>query len=321
MADRRRVDDRPGPDGWATTHSRPASMSAASRWTTINFTDQEGHIQVQGDLPFDPVDAKTYPTRYTRTDGGPRTPRSATRSLRCSSRTNGSRCGGLTLNLGVRWDYEAGHWITRRHRQPGTTNRCGVRPVAAQEGRRSAAAMASTNDQVFLAIARTALQAQTGSGNRHCEPRISRSVRDQSSREDQHGDPRSHDHAACRQNRDAEHESRSRGDSARAPLARCRWQLTACGLAAASARHPRPELSESRSGIAEAAGSAVCAGQLSGGVWPFWYRALLIGVQQRHTRRYSLSAAYTLSSTERDTEDFNFVPQDQRTTPPIAVRA
>jgi hypothetical protein len=29
-------------------------------------------------------------------------------------------------------------------------------------------------------------------------------------------------------------------------------------------------------------------------------------------RRYSLSVAYTLSSTERDTEDSNFVPQDQR---------
>jgi hypothetical protein len=42
------------------------------------------------------------------------------------------------------------------------------------------------------------------------------------------------------------------------------------------------------------------------------YRALQIGVQKRHSRRHSYAVAYTLSRSERDTEDWDFVPQDQR---------
>jgi hypothetical protein len=42
------------------------------------------------------------------------------------------------------------------------------------------------------------------------------------------------------------------------------------------------------------------------------YRALLIGVQKPHWRRYSYAVAYTLSRAERDTEDWDFMPQDQR---------
>ena len=42
------------------------------------------------------------------------------------------------------------------------------------------------------------------------------------------------------------------------------------------------------------------------------YRALLIGVQKPHSRHYSYAVAYTLSRAERDTEDWDFMPQDQR---------
>ena len=42
------------------------------------------------------------------------------------------------------------------------------------------------------------------------------------------------------------------------------------------------------------------------------YRAFLIGVQKQHSRRYSYAVAYTLSRADRDTEDWDFVPQDQR---------
>jgi hypothetical protein len=45
------------------------------------------------------------------------------------------------------------------------------------------------------------------------------------------------------------------------------------------------------------------------------YRALLIGVQKPHSRRDSYAVAYTLSRAERDTEDWDFVPQDQRDWP------
>ena len=42
------------------------------------------------------------------------------------------------------------------------------------------------------------------------------------------------------------------------------------------------------------------------------YRALLIGIQKPHSHRYSYAVAYTLSRAERDTEDWDFMPQDQR---------
>jgi hypothetical protein len=43
-----------------------------------------------------------------------------------------------------------------------------------------------------------------------------------------------------------------------------------------------------------------------------WYRALLVGVQKRHTRKHSYGVAYTLSRSERDTEDWEFFAADQR---------
>jgi hypothetical protein len=42
-----------------------------------------------------------------------------------------------------------------------------------------------------------------------------------------------------------------------------------------------------------------------------WYKALQTQVVRRHANRYSFSVAYTLSESERDTEDFNFTAQDQ----------
>ena len=43
-----------------------------------------------------------------------------------------------------------------------------------------------------------------------------------------------------------------------------------------------------------------------------WYTALQVGVEKRLSNNYSYNIAYTLGETERDTEDFNFFPMDQR---------
>jgi len=43
-----------------------------------------------------------------------------------------------------------------------------------------------------------------------------------------------------------------------------------------------------------------------------WYTALQMGVEKRFSNRHSYTIAYTLGQTERDTEDFNFFPVDQR---------
>ena len=43
-----------------------------------------------------------------------------------------------------------------------------------------------------------------------------------------------------------------------------------------------------------------------------WYTGLQVGIEKRLAARHSYTIAYTLSETERDTEDFNFFPADQR---------
>jgi TonB dependent receptor-like, beta-barrel len=43
-----------------------------------------------------------------------------------------------------------------------------------------------------------------------------------------------------------------------------------------------------------------------------WYTGLQASLKRLHANRYSYFVAYTLSSSERDTEDFRFAPQDQR---------
>ena len=43
-----------------------------------------------------------------------------------------------------------------------------------------------------------------------------------------------------------------------------------------------------------------------------WYTGLQVGIEKRLSQRHTYTIAYTLSETERDTEDFNFFPMDNR---------
>lgn len=43
-----------------------------------------------------------------------------------------------------------------------------------------------------------------------------------------------------------------------------------------------------------------------------WYTGLQVGIEKRLSARHTYTVAYTLGKTERDTEDFNFFPADQR---------
>lgn len=46
-----------------------------------------------------------------------------------------------------------------------------------------------------------------------------------------------------------------------------------------------------------------------------WHTGLQVGIEKRPSARHSYSVAYTLGETERDTEDFNFFPVDQHNYP------
>ena len=43
-----------------------------------------------------------------------------------------------------------------------------------------------------------------------------------------------------------------------------------------------------------------------------WYTGLQVGIEKRLSARHTYTVAYTLSETERNTEDFNFFPMDNR---------
>ena len=62
---------------------------------------------------------------------------------------------------------------------------------------------------------------------------------------------------------------------------------------------PRPDTSFGRIIVRESKGHS-------------WYRALQLGVETQPLRGHMFSAAYTLASAERDTEDWDFLPYDQR---------
>jgi hypothetical protein len=61
----------------------------------------------------------------------------------------------------------------------------------------------------------------------------------------------------------------------------------------------RPDLSVQRVTAVESRGNS-------------WYRGVQIGLEKRHAHGHSYTVSYTLSTSERDTEDYTFVPQDQR---------
>ncbi len=297
--------------GWIGDHTFKTGIDV--NWVEVDYDqlqDRDGTFRFETDLPFDPLDPRSYPTRYTRTDGDRRTTTRDT-IIALFLQDQWRPGGGLTLNLGVRWDYEDAIGVS------GDVDNVAPRlGIAFDPWRRGTTSFRASygiyHDQAFLAIARTALQARTGTGIVVVNPGLPGSLRAQSSERINAGDPGTHDDAACRQHGDALHTADHRGHptgAARHDVARRRRRV---GSRPTSARHARPELSGSQPGLSAATDplfAQVNAVETSG---RSWYRALQIGLVQRHTRRFSFSTAYTLSSSQRDTEDSNFVPQDQR---------
>ncbi len=81
------------------------------------LTDHDGTFRFESDLPFDPLDARTYPSRYTRTDRRSVRPLSTTPIVALFVQDQWrARCAGLTLNLGAPVGLRAVIWRARRHR-------------------------------------------------------------------------------------------------------------------------------------------------------------------------------------------------------------
>ena len=131
-----------------------------SRFKQLN--DRDGTFRFETDLPFDPLVASTYPSRYTRTSGEPFAEIDDT-VVAVFVQDQWRPRNWLTMNLGLRWDYE---------RSPGMReDRDNIAPRVAvaldpwQTGRTSfRGSYGVYYDQVFLSIARDGLQAETATG-------------------------------------------------------------------------------------------------------------------------------------------------------------
>jgi hypothetical protein len=297
--------------GWIGDHTFKSGIDV--NWVEVDYDqlqDRDGTFRFETDLSFDPLDPRSYPTRYTRTDGDRQTTTRDT-ILALFLQDQWRPGGGLTLNLGVRWDYE--HSIGLTGDVDNLAPRLGVAFDPWRRGNTSfRASYGIYYDQVFLAIARTALQAQTGTGLVVVNPGYPDPFGPNPAR----GSTlvtRAPTTTRLAANMETPHTQQITGGIQHALIGTMSlaidgvWargqrllvtrDLNYPDLNQVSPRRPDPLFAQVNS--VETSGQS-------------WYRALQIGLVQRHTQRFSFSAAYTLSSSQRDTEDSNFVPQDQR---------
>ena len=261
--------------------------------------------------PFDPAVASTYPTQYTKNTGDPIV--NLNNNIYAAFVQDQWRpADRLTINLGVRWDYEDVVGID--HDKNNFAPRFGVVWDVNGSGRTVLRANAGIYyDQIFLNIPLNAENAKKFVQTLDLEPGLSRSERPESEpdRRTDHAD--SQLDAVCAGQPDAVHRA---DDGRRAapdwphvldfsrPGPRS-WLRACCDRATptirtwTTRRGPRPNPSFQRITIVETKGNS-------------WYTGLQVGIEKRLSQRHTYTVAYTLSETERNTEDFNFFPMDNR---------
>jgi hypothetical protein len=267
--------------------------------------NQNGTFHFETDTPFDPTQPSTYPVRYTQTIGNPDVDLGHTLvALFAQDRWRPMR--NLTINAGVRWEHDSlrGVWQDWNNVAP----RLGV----AFTPPRSAATVLRASygiyfDQTFEVIVRQYRQAEQSSQLFVVNP----GYPDWSGFNPNGGRAVSERQPNARRlvELDTPSVQRATGGvqqsfgslavSIDAAWGRGRNLLVTFDANApdASARRPDPRYQILR--VVESRGHS-------------WYRGLEAGLTKRYDDRCSLSVAYTLSSAERDTEEFDFTPQDQQ---------
>jgi hypothetical protein len=269
------------------------------------LTDGDGSFVFTTDLPFDPDLADTYPTQYTQSFG--------TSHVQLHHATYAAFAqdqwkphANLTVNAGVRWDYDdaLGASADTRDVAPrlavsfDPTGR-GVTSFRGGWGR--------YYDQVPLTIVTNAVQAQRTAqliiANPGFPDPFGQSPKVPARRPQnttvltELQTPYSDQVTAGIQQALSPHivlsadVVRARGHNL--PVTR---DLNYLDLLAPG--HPRPNPLFQMIQTVESRGNS-------------WYTGLQSALEKGHSARHSYTVAYTLSTAERDTEDFTFVPQDQ----------
>jgi len=278
------------------------------RETGLEPAGFDGIFTFGTNTPFNPSNAATYPVRYLRNEG------TATTEFQggvyaAFAQDSWTPARRLTVNAGVRWDYQDAPGIA--HDVDNVAPRLGLAFTPWEDGHTALRASYGVfYDQVLLIISSNALRAvgvtQTLFSNpgypdpfgfNPRRPAIGVAIP-----------------STTRLARDMETPSTEQASAGIRHL-RGRFTLTVDGVWARG-RHllrsfdlnypdlespgqPRPDPAFQRILVRESKGNS-------------WYRGLHIGLRRRHASKHSYAVAYTLSSAERDVEDWEFLAQDQR---------
>jgi hypothetical protein len=281
--------------------------------------NRDGTFRFHDNVPFDQNDGKTYPVQYTRTVGDPfvHVDDTIAASFVQDRWVPGS---GITVNLGVRWDYE--RTIGVAGDKNNVAPRIGVAVDPWRTGKASIrASYGFYYDQVFLTIARTGLQALTASSFTITNPGFQG---DHEHKDDPFGfnpnpakssqlvnTTRLSDLVTPYTEQTSIGFQRALGSTTSLSIdgvwARGRHLLVTRDLNYPDLDHPhadgsppsRPDPNFGKISSVESTANS-------------WYRGVQIGLLKSSSSGFGYSIAYTLSSSQRDTEDFDFVPQDQR---------
>jgi hypothetical protein len=269
-----------------------------------------GTFQFLTNQPFDPAIAATYPSTYKQTTGNPLT-REETKLVALFTQDEWKLPSQVTLNLGVRWDYQDAPGVS--HELGKVAPRLGVAWVPGKTGRTQLrGSYGLYYDQVFLRMARDADQARTIIQTQINNPGypdpfgynplrtagLVTPVQNTTRLADNLLAPyTSQATAGIRREIGSNMAISADGVLARGYNLFLTHDLNYPDPTDPKQRRPDPDFLQVNE--VQSRGHS-------------WYNALQVGVEKRHTHGYSFTAAYTLASSQRDTEDFNFVAQDQR---------
>lgn len=262
--------------------------------------------------PFNPADPSTYPIRYLRNAGDPVTDFHAG-IYAVFLQDEWMPTSHLTLNLGVRWDYEDAPGIA--HDRDNIAPRLGAAVTPWKNGRTSIrGSYGAYYDQLLLIISSNALRADATTQILFANPGYPNPFGPNPNRP---GGINTSLPSTTRFSPDMATPLTEQGTigvqhtygtivvAADGVWARGRHLLRSRDLNYPDITNPnprirpRPDPTVARVLVREAEGHS-------------WYRALQASARKRHSMGYSYALAYTWSSSERDTEDFEFLPQDQR---------
>jgi outer membrane receptor protein involved in Fe transport len=274
--------------------------------------NSDGTFRFETHLPFDPSDQMTYPVQYTRAEGAELV-RVTHNTYALFIQDQWKPRPDLTLDVGARWDYDTGPGFSRD--PDNVAPRVGVVFDPSNDGRTFVRGSYGVYcDAVYLALARMTAQSLTARTTVLANPgftdpfgpnprRLTGPVYPPPSTQQLANDVET----PYTQQTTIGFERVLGGQmaiSADAVWARGRRLIFSRDdnypdLDSPLPSKPRPKPEFQRVMVFETAGNS-------------WYRGFQVGLRSSHDARYALSAAYTWSTSERDTEDFSFSAQDQR---------